>query len=110
MRGRMCFKKLVAADKEKEREINENHGEDAKNKVSSGNQHNNESNPNTPTEKVQCRRRPTKFTTEEDENLKMGVKKFGLFWSKILHDPELKFDSCRFPNTLRKRAKVLNLI
>ena len=67
--------------------------------------------PTNLTEKLPKRRAGIRFTSEEDNYLRLGMKKFGLSWSKILRDPDFHFNSCRVPNMLRKRAaEALKLV
>lgn len=109
MRSRTHLLRKISCCREgKVRKSSQNHGEETKgkDKIPSAYQYGNESKrPTMSRDEALCRRRPTRFTINENENLKMCVKKFGLYWSKILHNPELKFESCRFPNTLRNRWK-----
>ena len=62
------------------------------------------------TEKLFWRLSGIRFTAEEDEFIKVGITKFGLRWSTILHHPGFTFNACRVPNTLRKRAEALKLV
>ena len=67
-------------------------------------------NPTNSAEKLPARRAGIRSTSDEDNYIKLGIKKFGLSWSKILCDPEFHFNSCRVPNTLRRRAEALKLV
>ena len=70
-------------------------------------------NPVSPTkltEKLLTRRAGIRFASEEDNCLRLGMKKFGLSWSKILRDPDFHFNSCRVPDTLKERAEALKLV
>ena len=50
-------------------------------------------------------RRVLKFTTEEDNFLKKGIKKHGFGqWTAILRDPDFKFQDGRTADSLKKRA------
>ena len=50
--------------------------------------------------------RNVKFTSEEDDYLKMGIQKYGRKnWSSILRDTEFKFQECRNRDSLRMRAE-----
>ena len=66
--------------------------------------------PTNLTEKLPTRRAGIRFTSEEDNYLRLGMKKFYLSLSKILRDPDFYFNSCRVPNTLRKGAEALELV
>ena len=59
------------------------------------------------TDKLSTHRAGVRFTSDEDDYIRLGIKKFGLSWSKILRHPDFHFNSCRVPNTLRKIAKAL---
>ena len=61
-------------------------------------------------QKLSTRRAGVRFTSDEDDYIRLGIKKFGLSWSKILHHPDFHFNSCCVPNTLRKRAEALKLV
>ena len=54
-------------------------------------------NPTNSAEKLPARRAGIRFTSDEDNYIRLGIKKFGLSWSKILRDPEFHFNSCRVP-------------
>ena len=66
----------------------------------------NSMNPTNSAEKLPPRRADIRFTSDEDNDIRLGR----LRWSKILRDPEFHFNSCRVPNTLRKRAEALKLV
>ena len=111
VRGRQCFEKLLAADSEKT-------NNDGKDSLQEDDDVGEEST------KDGCCPRPEKdvkmhggrkmnfvrFSAEEDNYLKKGLKRFGMRWTQILRDPDLKFNPCRVPNTLMKRAKTLKLV
>ena len=67
-------------------------------------------NPMNSAEKLPARRPGIHFTSDKDNYIRLGIKKFRLSWSKILPDPEFHFNSCRVPNTLRNRAEALKLV
>ena len=67
-------------------------------------------NPTNSTDKLPLRWAGICFTSDEENYIRLGIKKFGLSWSKILHDPEFHFNSCCVPNTLRKQAEALKLV
>ena len=101
MRGRWCMQKLVEESKSMENDCDSvDQSPPIENQVSSTNL----------TEKLPTRRAGIRFTSEEDNYLRLGMKKFGLSWSTILRDPDFHFNSCRVPNTLRKRAEALKLV
>ena len=52
------------------------------------------------------RRKKVSFSQLEDKFLKLGIQKYGNSWSKILTDPEFKFDSSRKSATLCRRAQI----
>ena len=56
------------------------------------------------------RRKGIRFTQAEDNCIRLGIKLFGLSWSKILFHSEFKFNPCCDANTLRKRAETLKLV
>ena len=62
------------------------------------------------TPQITPRHKGIHFTPEEDNCIRLGIKQFGLCWSKILHHSEFNFNACRVPNTLRKRAEALKLV
>ena len=64
-------------------------------------------NPTNSAEKLLAQQASICFTSDEDNYIRLGIKKFGLSWSKILCDLEFHFSSCCVPNTLRKRAEAL---
>ena len=48
-----------------------------------------------------------RFTKEEDDFLKEGITKHGFGqWTAILRDPELKFQTGRVADALKKRAEL----
>ena len=101
MRGRWCMQKLLEESKSMENDCDSvDQSPPIENPVS----------PTNLTEKLPTRRAGIRFTSEEDNYLRLGMKKFGLSWSKILRDPGFHFNSCRVPNTLRKRAEALKLV
>ena len=61
-------------------------------------------------DKLSTCRAGVRFTSDEDDYIRLGIKKFGLSWSKILRHADFHFNSCRVPNTLRKRAEALKLV
>ena len=103
IRGRLCMQKLVDESKniesDHEKIDQSSRGQDDVRKDS----------PTKPMETVP-RRSGVRFTIEEDKNIRVGIEKFGLRWSKILRHPEFHFNPCRVANTLRKRAEVLKLV
>ena len=114
LRGRRCFEKLVAAESSKEptmvstenlQEENDDHSASPRVKCTPVGKNSR----SCPHDSLPVRSRPNRFTSEEDRNLRIGFKRYGVYWSKILCDPELKFHPCRLPKTLR-RAETLNLI
>ena len=104
MRGRQCMEKLVV-----ESENLDELYEKIEHSSAVGNDVNEETsiacNP-----RIMPRREGIHFTYEEDNCIRVGIKQFGLSWSKILRHSEFKFNACRFPNTLRKRAESLKLV
>lgn len=56
------------------------------------------------------RKRPLRFTKEEDEFIEKGLEKFGPRWSCILRHPEYRFQSGRESRTLRLRAIMRKLL
>ena len=101
MRGRWCMQKLLEESKSMENECE---------RVDESRPIENSGNPTNSAEKLPARRAGIGFTSDEDNYIRLGIKKFGLSWSKILRDPEFHFNSCRVPNTLRKRAEALKLV
>ena len=101
MRGRWCMQKLLEESKSMENECD---------RVDESRPIENSVNPTNSAEKLPARRAGIRFTSDEDNYIRLGMKKFGLRWSKILRDPEFHFNSCRVPNTLRKRAEALKLV
>ena len=61
------------------------------------------------TDKLSTRRAGVHFASDEDAYIRLGIKKFGLSWSKILRHPDFHFNSRRVPNTLRKRAEAFKI-
>ena len=101
MRGRWCMQKLLEENKSMENECE---------RVDESRPIENSVNPTNSAEKLLARRGGIRFTTDEDNHIRLGIKKFGLRWLNILRDPEFHFNSCRVPNTLRKRAEALKLV
>ena len=66
--------------------------------------------PATSTHELEIRHSGVRFTPEEDNYIQLGIAKFGLRWSKILHHPGYNFNACHVANTLRKRAEALKLV
>ena len=64
----------------------------------------------TPTNQLRVQRkcrRVLKFTTDEDEFLKKGISRHGFGqWTAILRDPELKFQTGRVADALKKKAEL----
>lgn len=52
------------------------------------------------------RRQKVLFSNVEDTFLKLGIQRYGNSWSKILNDPEFKFDTTRKAATLCRRAQI----
>ena len=107
------LRKLVSIDDEKAKETrHEEHHEEEQHNGSSLSEINPaaETTPGKSMNKVQRRRRGPLFSSVEDENIKLGIKKYGFCWAKMLHDPDMDFNQCRVANTLRKRAEHLKLI
>ena len=104
MRGRQCMEKLVVESKN----LDELY-EKIEHSSAAGDDVNDETsivcNP-----RITPRRKGIRFTHEEDNCIRLGIKQFGLCWSKILRHSEYNFNACRVPNTLRKRAEALKLV
>ena len=67
--------------------------------------------PQTTTVKVSAeKRKPLRFTKEEDEFIERGIKRFGARWCSILRHPEYNFQPGREARTLRLRAIQQKLI
>ena len=101
MRGRWCMQKLFEESKSMENECK---------RVDESRPIENSVNPTNSAEKLPARLAGIRFTSDEDNYIRLGIKKFGLSRSKILRDPEFHFNSCRVPNTLTKRAEALKLV
>ena len=104
MRGRQCVEKLVVESKnldEQAEKIEHSSaaGDDVKQETSIV------CNP-----RIMSRCKGIRFTHEEDNCIRLGIKQFGLCWSKILRHSEFKFNACHVPNSLRKRAEALKLV
>ena len=67
-------------------------------------------NPTNSAEKLPARRAGVRFTSDEDNYIRLGIKKFGLSWSKILRDPEFHFNSCRVSIHVAFQAEALKLV
>ena len=112
-RGRLCMSKLLAAENgnvpdEVDKTV-ENKDSRTTCALNSALQ-TNDLHQKDCTEKLFRRRSGIRFTAEEDEFIKVGIRKFGLRWSTILRHPGFTFNACRVPNTLRKRAEALKLV
>ena len=110
MRGRQCMQKLVTL----QCEIPDNAkgiNEESEGVGAGGEQEDAPKTIPVPLANDQCKRGVgIRFTPEEDNCIKLGMKKFGLRWSQILKHPDFTFNACRVPNTLRKRAEPLKLV
>ena len=52
-------------------------------------------------------RRVLKFTSEEDDFLKEGIRRYGIGqWTAILRDPDFTFQDGRVADSLKKRAEI----
>jgi len=102
MRGRQCMEKLVVESKNLDEQYEKiQHSSAARADVRQG----------TPIVCTpQITRKGIRFTPEEDNCIRLGIEQFGFCWSKILRHSEFNFNTCRVPNTLRKRAEALKLV
>jgi hypothetical protein len=104
MRGRECMKKLIERSNSSQRE-DENEQQSL-----SAPTHVGEDTPIVSSQKInKCTQGP-RFICEEDNDIRLGIAKFGFCWTSILRHPEYNFHACRVANTLRKRAEALNLL
>ena len=101
MRGRWCTQILLEESRSMENECE---------RVDESRPIENSGNPTNSAEKLPVRRAGIRLTSDEDNYIRLGIKKIGLSWSKILRDPRFHFNSCRVPNTWRKRAEALKLV
>ena len=104
MRGRQCMEKLVVESK------NLDEQDDTFEQSSAAGDDVQKDTPIVSSSQITPRRKAIRFTHEEDNCIRLGIKKFGLCWSKILRHSEFHFNACRVPNTLRKRAEALSLV
>ena len=104
MRRRQCMEKLVVESKNVDEQYEKiEHSSAARDNV-------HQVTPIVCTPQMTPRRNGIRFTPEEDNCIRLGIKQFGLCWSKMLLHSEFNFNACRVPNTLRKRAEALKLV
>ena len=104
MRGRQCIQKLLDRSNSSQIEY------EKQQQSLSEQEHVCQVIATTTTHELEKRRSGVRFTSEEDNCIRLGIGKFGLRWSTILRNPEYNFNACRVPNTLRKRAEALKLV
>ena len=104
MRGRQCMEKLVVETK------NLDEQDETFEQSSAAGDDVQKDTPIVSSSQITPRRKAIRFTHEEDNCIRLGIKKFGLCWSKLLRHSEFHFNACRVPNTLRKRAEALSLV
>ena len=98
-----CFEKILVIDQAKAKEArNKNDQQEENDHISSLFEinHQTERSSSTSTNKLQRHRcRGPLFRSAEDENIKIGINKYGFGWAKMLNDSDLQFNPCHVRNT-----------